>query len=257
MFALVHQLALKGTMMKQLERGDEEAIVLLLSLIFILIGVRWPAPFLAKLGVMIIFGYALYRYTCSRQELLEDEIKHIDEASAETVTIEEKFPEIGVVAAGPVSPVSPEPAAEALDAKKPDPPEVSHSALTLNDLDFFNACSAGDLDQIEKMLPSVDVNMKDEYGWTPLGCAMFTWNIEVIELLMDNGADPFVKSNEGWTAYDLAQNNALTDKKIGWTIHLDILAMIDKKLEEQKVRAAQTSDTGANNGNSGKEDKDG
>src|SRR5574337_289668 len=47
---------------------------------------------------------------------------------------------------------------------------------------------------------SDDVNAADEYGWTALMRASLRGHLEVVQLLIANGAWVHVKSNEGWTA---------------------------------------------------------
>ena len=52
----------------------------------------------------------------------------------------------------------------------------------------------------------IDINGKDRKGWTPLHYATFPWkeNKKILILLLENGADPTIKNNEGNTPKDFA-----------------------------------------------------
>ena len=69
------------------------------------------------------------------------------------------------------------------------------------------------LDEICSMLEhQVDVNVKDEMGYTPLMIGANRGRVDVVELLYRNRADINVRSNRGWTAVMLATKN--NDKKM-------------------------------------------
>ena len=50
----------------------------------------------------------------------------------------------------------------------------------------------------------VDVNAKDEFGWTPLHLAAWVGHKEIAELLIENGTDVNAKDEEGFTPLDHA-----------------------------------------------------
>jgi ankyrin repeat protein len=55
------------------------------------------------------------------------------------------------------------------------------------------------------------VNARQQHGWTPLHAAAQNGNLEIIEILLQNGADPSIKNEEGVTALDLARKQNRTD----------------------------------------------
>jgi len=55
----------------------------------------------------------------------------------------------------------------------------------------------------------VDVNAQDKSGETPLHDAARYGNIEVVQLLLISGADPFVKANDNTTAADKSKTNEI------------------------------------------------
>ncbi|KAH9064125.1 ankyrin [Lactarius vividus] len=50
----------------------------------------------------------------------------------------------------------------------------------------------------------VDINVRDEYGYTALHLAADRGNVAVVELLLEQGADKTLKDTDGYTATDLA-----------------------------------------------------
>ena len=62
----------------------------------------------------------------------------------------------------------------------------------------------------------------DESGWTPLhSAAAYGEKSGVIELLLEAGADPKAKKDDGETVWDLAKrNDALKDTKGYWALNL-------------------------------------
>jgi len=67
---------------------------------------------------------------------------------------------------------------------------------------------AGDAQKLEKMLiaePSLDLNRKDEYGYTALHLACDRGNLAVAELLLKHGVDRTLKDPDELTALELAE----------------------------------------------------
>ncbi|KAF9646125.1 ankyrin [Thelephora ganbajun] len=66
----------------------------------------------------------------------------------------------------------------------------------------------GDAQKLEKMLiaePSLDLNRKDEYGYTALHLACDRGNLEIVELLLKRGVDRTLKDPDELTALELAE----------------------------------------------------
>jgi ankyrin repeat protein len=74
---------------------------------------------------------------------------------------------------------------------------------------LINAALKNNLVAVRKLLDDgVDVNWKDEDGWTALMWAGGGWgHIEVVKLLLDNGAQVNIQDNNGWTALMVASFN--------------------------------------------------
>jgi hypothetical protein len=64
---------------------------------------------------------------------------------------------------------------------------------------------------------NINVNVKDDVnGWTPLHCAALNGHIEISRLLLQNGADVNLKSNDGFTPLHWAASHG----------HIDILHLL-------------------------------
>jgi len=53
----------------------------------------------------------------------------------------------------------------------------------------------------------IDVNMQDEYGWSPVHFAAASKPAGLMEILIENGADLELKTSTGLTVYDLAKKS--------------------------------------------------
>ncbi len=70
--------------------------------------------------------------------------------------------------------------------------------------DLFEACEANDANTVRQCLRNGDVNVRDDYSWTPLMCAACAGSTEIVALLLDAGADASSRDRAGYTAYSLA-----------------------------------------------------
>jgi len=80
---------------------------------------------------------------------------------------------------------------------------------------------AGDIEGLKALVrnrPETDVNVMDEYGYTPLHLACDRGKSEVVEWLLGVGADTAIKDQDEFTALQLARIAE----------HDDIVAMLDK-----------------------------
>jgi len=78
--------------------------------------------------------------------------------------------------------------------------------------DLLVACTAGDLSKTKALIASgADVNVRDEYGETPLHKAVLRRFREVVAVLLAKGADPNAKANNGFTPLHFAVRTGQTD----------------------------------------------
>ncbi|KAI0080340.1 hypothetical protein K474DRAFT_1704890 [Panus rudis PR-1116 ss-1] len=64
---------------------------------------------------------------------------------------------------------------------------------------LWKACAEGNLERVSAILTeeSVDIEIKDHTGVTPLICAVQSGHLEIVRLLLDKGADPANVSSQG------------------------------------------------------------
>jgi ankyrin repeat protein len=76
------------------------------------------------------------------------------------------------------------------------------------DEEFLKACRDGDLKKVKQLLKEgVDVNTKDEDGWTALMYACLKGEKKVAEFLIEKGVDVNAKDKNGRTALMIAKEN--------------------------------------------------
>ncbi len=62
------------------------------------------------------------------------------------------------------------------------------------------ASQNGKTDEVRSLLAkAVDVNVRDEYGWTPLLWAAMNGNADIARVLLAAGANPNTRNKYGWT----------------------------------------------------------
>jgi ankyrin repeat protein len=84
------------------------------------------------------------------------------------------------------------------------PPEVDRA--------LHKAAGAGNIEAVKQHLAAgVDVNAKDDNGWTPLHAAAREGHKEIVELLIANGADVNAKDEDDRTALDWAIKHKQTE----------------------------------------------
>jgi len=62
------------------------------------------------------------------------------------------------------------------------------------------ATQNGKIEEVRSLLAkAVDVNVRDEYGWTPLLWAAMNGNADIARVLLAAGANPNTRNKYGWT----------------------------------------------------------
>jgi len=67
--------------------------------------------------------------------------------------------------------------------------------------DLLKAVKANDENEVRRLLnePYINTNVKDEKGYTPLILAVRNNNPEIVQILLNNGADPDIPDEDDWT----------------------------------------------------------
>ncbi|WP_082429630.1 ankyrin repeat domain-containing protein [Pseudanabaena sp. 'Roaring Creek'] len=62
------------------------------------------------------------------------------------------------------------------------------------------ASQKGNLKEVRSLISqATDVNVRDEYGWTPLLWAAMNGHTEIVRILLVSGANPNTRNKYGWT----------------------------------------------------------
>lgn len=77
---------------------------------------------------------------------------------------------------------------------------AAHKAVQLS-----NAVRDGSIEKVQQLLEEgADINVKMDYGWTPLLSAVQGDKVELVHFLLDRGADPCAKKDNGATPFVIA-----------------------------------------------------
>lgn len=70
----------------------------------------------------------------------------------------------------------------------------------------------GDLQAVRKMIQQgCDVNMRDEFGRSPIFTASQFGHVSIVELLIEKGANTFARDDDGWTVLHVAASSGYKD----------------------------------------------
>lgn len=86
--------------------------------------------------------------------------------------------------------------------KSKEPARKHSAAITANCV--LKAVESGDLEFLQHNLTSSNVNISDDYGWTPLMSAAFCGNYKIVDFLLKLGANTRCRDKSGFTAGGLA-----------------------------------------------------
>ena len=82
----------------------------------------------------------------------------------------------------------------------PQPIKISQQLKQAPNAQLLNAAQNGKLDQVRSLISqATDVNVRDEYGWTPLLWAAMNGYTDIVQVLLAAGANPNTRNKYGWT----------------------------------------------------------
>jgi hypothetical protein len=105
----------------------------------------------------------------------------------------------------------------------------THKSLTNNIKmnSIFKYCQSGEFDNsLQWIRMGFDINIRDQYLWTPLMCSSCEGHLNIVNLLLKCGADPSAQDKKGRNAIDLALING----------HKDVIELIIKHKKYKKLR---------------------
>ncbi|XP_028046749.1 G patch domain and ankyrin repeat-containing protein 1 homolog [Monomorium pharaonis] len=103
--------------------------------------------------------------------------------------------------------------------KKITPSDDSPAKVTINTL--LKAVEQKDLKFLQKHMTTENVNVSDDFGWTPLMSAAYCGHLEIVQFLLNLGANKRTRDKSGLTAAQLALKKN----------YLSIVALLKKKSE--------------------------
>jgi len=133
---------------------------------------------------------------------------------------------------------------------------VSDAYIKSENLKFYDAIAKGDIGYIRELVDDkndgIDINEKDYLNRSPLHLAVLNGHLEIVDLLLENGAKITAKMIDGRTSVHLASQSG----------YLDILKLLFKKsklneqLKNSKIQESNIHDSGNNNDNDNDDDSD-
>ena len=82
----------------------------------------------------------------------------------------------------------------------PEQIKISQQRKQAPNTQLLNAAQNGKLDEVRSLISqSIDVNVRDEYGWTPLLWAAMNGHTDIVQVLLAAGANPNTRNKYGWT----------------------------------------------------------
>jgi ankyrin repeat protein len=88
--------------------------------------------------------------------------------------------------------------------QSPQQIKISQQLKQAPNTQLLNAAQKGKLDQVRSLILQLtdvptDVNVRDEYGWTPLLWAAMNGHTDIVQVLLAAGANPNTRNKYGWT----------------------------------------------------------
>ncbi|MEW5800010.1 MAG: ankyrin repeat domain-containing protein [Bacteroidota bacterium] len=81
------------------------------------------------------------------------------------------------------------------------------------DDNFYIACESGDINTVKRLIPDlVDIDKKNSKGWSGLIMAAFNGHVDIVSVLIDNGANVNDKNYNGTTVFMYAKDSVLRTK---------------------------------------------
>ena len=122
---------------------------------------------------------------------------------------------------------------------------VSHDTRQKNL--FLKMAQDGDSDGLQRIIRDnkVDINVRDQFGWTALMCAAKSGHKSCIMLLIKEGADVNLKNSQGQTAKDISQQSGLQDlfmfhrrstRKRKSKIHSELTSDVEQTCQVCKIK---------------------
>lgn len=129
---------------------------------------------------------------------------------------------------------------------------IQRFILTENS-DFLDAVDSGNYEQVKKLLKSSRVNSFSKFGQTPLGYACANLDLEMVNLLLDNGANPNIYSEKPpllyaiETAHNWHNTSGLSkDMQAALETHENNAFLIMKRLIDANADINYTDKKGSN-----------
>ena len=86
---------------------------------------------------------------------------------------------------------------KSIESSKQIKQELTKSNLNAQ---LLNAAQNGKIAEVRSLISqATDVNVRDEYGWTPLLWASMNGNTDIVRVLLVSGANPNTRNKYGWT----------------------------------------------------------